>query len=279
MPELPEVETIARNLRRGADGVPALPGRVIRRAILRWPGHIGQPSVGTFRRRIAGRIILDVQRRGKYLVFPLDCGTLLIHLKMTGDLVLSAARSTRDPFERTVFVLDGGRELRFNDARKFGRVYLVDDPSEVLGALGPEPLSRSFTPGSLAERLAGRHRFLKPLLLDQRFLAGLGNIYADEALHRARLHPLRRSDTLTQEEAYRLWKGIRGALRQGLRHNGASLDWVYRGGGFQHHFRVYQRAGKPCPTCGTLVVRSVIGQRAAHYCPSCQQEELACLQR
>ena len=276
---MPEVETIARSLRRGADGAPALPGSVIRRAILRWPGHIAQPSVGTFRSRIAGRTVLDVRRRGKYLVFPLDSGALLIHLKMTGDLVLSPAQSARDRFERTVFVLEEGWELRFNDARKFGRVYLVGDPSEILGALGPEPLSRGFTAGSLAERLAGRRRFLKPLLLDQSFLAGMGNIYADEALHRARLHPLRRSDALTKEEVYRLWKGIRGALRQGLRHNGASLDWVYRGGGFQNHFRVYQRAGKPCPTCGTRVVRSVIGQRAAHYCPSCQQEESACLPR
>lgn len=279
MPELPEVETIARGLCRGADDAPPLPGRVIRRAIVRWPGHVAEPSVGAFRSRIAGRTILDVQRRGKYLVFPLDSGTLLIHLKMTGDLVLRPARSARDPFERTVFVLEGGVELRFNDARKFGRVYLVDDPSEILGALGPEPLSRSFTAGCLAERLAGRRRSLKPLLLDQGFLAGMGNIYTDEALHRARLHPLRRSGALTEEETYRLWKGIRGALRQGLRHNGASLDWVYRGGGFQHHFRVYQRAGKPCPACGTLIIRSVIGHRAAHYCPSCQQEELACQPR
>jgi formamidopyrimidine-DNA glycosylase len=150
---------------------------------------------------------------------------------------------------------------------------LLDDPDRLLGNLGPEPLGPTFTASDLGERLAERRRALKPLLLDQGFLAGVGNIYADEALHRARLHPLRRSDTLTPNEARRLWRGLRDALRQGLRHNGASLDWVYRGGGFQDHFRVYQRAGEPCPICGTEIVRRVIGQRAAHYCPSCQPEK------
>jgi formamidopyrimidine-DNA glycosylase len=150
---------------------------------------------------------------------------------------------------------------------------LVDSPDPLLGPLGPEPLDPTFTAGMLAARLASHRRALKPLLLDQGFLAGVGNIYADEALHRARLHPLRRSDGLSPEEIRGLWRGIRDALRTGLRHNGASLDWVYRGGDFQNHFRVYQRAGEPCPVCETPIVRRVIAQRTAHYCPSCQPEK------
>jgi formamidopyrimidine-DNA glycosylase len=216
--------------------------------------------------------VRDVSRRGKFLVFPLDRGSLLIHLKMSGDLGMAPAEAPADRFERTVFHLDGGWELRFNDARKFGRVFLLDSPDPLFARLGPEPLDPGFTASDLGERLAAHRRPLKPLLLDQGFLAGIGNIYADEALHRARLHPLRRSNALTDEEVRRLWRGIREALRQGLRHNGASLDWVYRGGGFQNHFRVYQRGGEPCPVCGTEIVRRVIGQRAAHYCPSCQPE-------
>lgn len=273
VPELPEVETIARALREGRNGSPSLVGRRIERVTLRWPGHVASPTPAAFRRRIQGRIVRDVTRRGKFLVFPMDRGTLLVHLKMSGDLILAAAEAPADRFERTTFHLDGGWQLRFSDARKFGRVFLVDSPDRLLGALGPEPLDPQFTASKLAARLAAHRRALKPLLLDQTFLAGVGNIYADEALHRARLNPLRRSDDLSPEEVRRLWRGIRAALRMGLRHNGASLDWVYRGGDFQNHFRVYQRAGEPCPVCRSWIVRRVIGQRAAHYCPSCQPEK------
>lgn len=272
MPELPEVETIAQALKQGYDGRPPLPGRRIEGLSLRWPRHIAEPSVPSFRRRVRGQTIQDVRRRGKYFVMPLDQDTLLIHLKMSGDLRVTERRSERGRFEHTIIHLDGGWDLRFSDARKFGKVYLLSDPDRLLGNLGPEPLSRAFTSDVLGERLARHHRRLKPLLLDQTFIAGLGNIYADEALHRARLHPLRRSLSLTSEEIGRLWRSIRAALRQGIRHNGASIDWVYRGGDFQNHFRVYQRAGEACPACGTTIVRTVIGQRSSHFCPSCQLE-------
>lgn len=273
MPELPEVESIVRTLRTGGpQGAAPLPGLCIRAVTLRWPRHVAAPNPRAFTKRIQGRVIRDVQRRGKYLVFPLDELTLLIHLKMSGDLVLARQDRERDRFERTVFHLDRGWELRFNDARKFGKIYLLEQTGELLEPLGPEPLDPSFTPRRLFERLSAHRRPLKPLLLDQTFLAGLGNIYADEALHRARLHPLRRSDTLTEQEARQLWRGIRDALRQGIRHNGASLDWAYRGGEFQNYFRVYQRTGEPCPVCRAPIRRSVIGQRSAHYCPSCQAE-------
>jgi formamidopyrimidine-DNA glycosylase len=272
MPELPEVETIANALKEGYDGRPPLPGRRVEGLSLRWPRHIAEPSVAAFRRRMRGQTIHDVTRRGKYFVMPLDEGTLLIHLKMSGDLKLTERRTARGRFEHTILHLDGDWDLRFSDARKFGKMYLLTDPERLLGTLGPEPLSPGFTPTVLAERLSRHDRRLKPLLLDQTFVAGLGNIYADEALHRARLHPLRLSRSLTPAEVAALWRGIRAALRQGIRHNGASIDWVYRGGDFQNHFRVYQRAGKPCPVCGTTIVRAVIGQRGSHFCPRCQPE-------
>lgn len=273
MPEMPEVETIVRGLQQGSRaGVPSLIGRRILGVRLRWPRQIACPAPSAFRRQIRGRRILDVRRRGKYLVFALDRGVLLIHLKMSGELVLAPTSQPRDRFERTVFTLSGGWELRFNDARKFGRVYLVEDPASLLGRLGPEPLDTRLTARLLGERLRRHHRALKPLLLDQSFLAGIGNIYADEALHLARLHPLRCSDSLDQEETSRLLKGIRQALRSGLHHNGASLDWVYRGGSFQNHFRVYGRTGHPCRACGTPIARIVVAQRSTHYCPNCQPE-------
>jgi formamidopyrimidine-DNA glycosylase len=270
MPELPEVETIARQLRNGGPTHPPLPGRRIDQVTVRWPRHIATPPAPRFREAIAGRTIRDVDRRGKYLVFPLDRGTLLIHLKMTGDLGVVRSGEPSGPYDHTIFHLDQGWDLRFGDARKFGKVFLLEDPGEVLTAIGPEPLSPGFTARQLQERLRGRSRPLKPLLLDQAFLAGMGNIYVDEALHRAGLHPLRRSDTLRDDEVHRLWRAIRAALRAGLRHNGASLDWVYRGGEFQNHFRVYGRAGEPCPVCRTAIRRIVVGQRGTHFCPTCQ---------
>jgi formamidopyrimidine-DNA glycosylase len=270
MPELPEVETIARILRQGVDGRPGLPGKQILGVRLNWPRHVAEPKPRIFQKQVRGRTILDVSRRGKYLVFPLSERTMLIHLKMSGDLAVTSADAPADRFDHTVFELSGGWELRFSDARKFGKVFLMDDPGTRLDALGPEPLSSEFTVHVLAARLRAHQRSLKPLLLDQTFVAGLGNIYADEALHRAGLHPLRRSNGLSQAEVAELWKGIRQALRAGLRHNGASIDWVYRGGDFQNHFRVYQRAGEPCPVCGTGIVRIVVGQRGTHFCPTCQ---------
>lgn len=272
MPELPEVETVSRELREGHPRRgPSVVGRTIVGVRVRWPRTIGAPSPRALPPRLIGRTIEDVRRRGKYVVIQLDRGALLIHLKMSGDLTVVPKDSPPDPHAHTVFRLSNGHELRFSDTRKFGRVYSVDSPEEVTGPLGPEPLGPDFTPKCLGERLKARRRALKPLLLDQTFLAGLGNIYADEALYRARLHPLRRSDTLTPEEVRRLWRGIRDALQSGIRHNGASLDWVYRGGGFQNYFRVYQRTGEPCPRCGTPIRRIVIGQRGTHFCPNCQQ--------
>lgn len=273
MPELPEVETIVRNLRTGVDGAPPLPGRTIEGVDLRWPRHIGQPSPEEFAHRIRGRQIRDTDRRAKYLVFPLDHGSLLIHLRMTGDLSVQPAGEPRGPYDHTVFKLDGGWELRFSDARKFGRVYWVEEASERLADLGPEPLDDEFTSEVLGQLLEDRQRALKPLLLDQSFLAGLGNIYVDESLHRAGLHPLTRSDALQADQVHKLWSAIRTSLREGIRNNGTSLDWVYRGGDYQNLLRVYGREGEACPVCGHEIVKIVVAQRGTRFCPSCQPGE------
>jgi len=271
MPELPEVDSIARSLRRGNGKLP-LPGQRIASVSIQWPRHIAEPSVSTFRRRIRDRLIQDVKRRGKYVVFPLDQHTMLIHLRMSGDLQLVDHGTSPGRFDRTVFHLDSGQELRFSDSRKLGKVYLLEDPEQLLNKLGPEPLDADFTPQVLTTRLLKHRRAIKSLMLDQSFLAGLGNIYTDEALHLAKLHPLRRSDSLNSSEITALWHGIRDALHQGILHNGASIDWVYRGGTFQNFFHVYQRAGESCLECGTHIQRTVVSQRGTYFCPSCQPE-------
>ena len=275
MPELPEVETITRNLREGILDRPPLPGQVIQAIILRWPRHIVRPSPTTFRAKVKGCEILDVQRRGKFIVIPLDQGALLFHLMMSGDLYVAPSLTPREKHEHTIFSLEENWELRFHDPRKFGRIFWLLDPDEVLGNLGIEPLSTAFTSQKLAQLLHTRQRTLKPLLLDQTIIAGIGNIYADEALHRARLHPARRSDTLTKQEIQALHRGIRAALRKGIKLQGASIDWMYKGGDFQNHFRVYGRTGEACPVCRDPIQRIVLGQRSTHYCPSCQAESVA----
>jgi formamidopyrimidine-DNA glycosylase len=195
---------------------------------------------------------------------------------MSGDLAIRPGIVDAGTHDRLVLWLGSPegqeRSLVFNDTRKFGRVWLTAQPEQVTGRLGPEPLEQEFTPEWLRSALRKRHRQLKPLLLDQTFLAGLGNIYADESLHRARLHPLALSDSVSPRQAARLHAAIQETLREGIRRNGASFDWVYRGGEFQNYFRVYDREGEPCPVCGTPIRKLVVGQRGTHICPHCQKE-------
>ncbi len=270
MPELPEVETIRRALESGGRGGPPLAGQRVTGAQVLWARTIAAPPAGAFAARIAGQRIRSVGRRGKYLRIDLSRGVLLIHLRMSGDLYLQPQAAPPHRHHRVLLSLSSGYRLAFEDARKFGRMWLLEDPAPVLDKLGPEPLEAAFTPQMFHARLRARRRRLKPLLLDQSFLAGVGNIYADEALHRARLHPLRLSSTLSQAEAAALWQAIRFVLQEGIRRNGASIDWAYRGGGFQNTFQVYARAGQPCYACGTPIVRIVVGQRGTHLCPQCQ---------
>lgn len=275
MPELPEVETIARELRTGTGRSPvSLPGLKIIATRFFWERSLASPGPAEFIRLTSGQTVTDISRRGKFLIFNLSGGNILVHLRMSGDLrvemLSDAAETPYLPHDRLSILFEEGWQLIFNDPRKFGRVWFAHDTGEVIGNLGPEPLADDFQAGNLFQLLHARRRQLKPLLLDQAFLAGIGNIYADEALHRARLHPGRLSNSLSEDEAGALWSAIRETLRLGIERNGASIDWVYRGGDFQNHFLAYQQTGKPCPTCGHPIERIVIGQRAAHFCPSCQ---------
>ena len=283
MPELPEVETIARKLR------PELVGKSIIKSNLLWSRTLATPTPAKFQKYIKGQEIRAVERRAKYFVIQLSHYYLFIHLRMSGDLYITEENAIPDKHDRLILTLtpsrlpegipfgdDKGQGVResklvFNDTRKFGRVWLVRDPDEVVGGLGPEPLNTEFTAELLYNNLQSRHRQLKPLLLDQSFLAGMGNIYTDEALHQARLHPLAVSDSVNREQAQALWEAIRDVLQEGIRRNGASIDWVYRGGEFQNYFRVYDREGQPCPVCGTKIERLVVGQRGTHVCPNCQK--------
>ena len=268
MPELPEVETIVRGLR------PQVVGQTIQNAELLWPRTLVTPETDQFARAIIGQKVKAVSRRAKYIILELTVSSLLIHLRMSGDILVKDKPVQIERHDRLILSLSNDKVMVFNDSRKFGRAWLTKNPEEVVGGLGPEPLSEAFTAEWLEQALRSRKRRLKPLLLDQTFIAGLGNIYADEALHLARLHPLKTSDSVTPEQAGRLWRAIREVLEEGIRRNGASIDWVYRGGDFQNYFRVYGRTGQPCLECGTPIERLVVGQRSTHVCPVCQNEEL-----
>lgn len=274
MPELPEVEIVARDLRAGG-----LPGATVTAVDVRWPRTVAAPDSERFTRELVGRRVLDVRRRGKYLVMPLDDGrSLLVHLRMTGRLVFVAPDDPHHPHERLILELDRSRHLRFLDQRKFGRWYLLDNPEAILGALGPEPFDPALNAATFARRLRAHRRQLKPLLLDQRFLAGLGNIYADEALWEAGLHPQRPAHTVSDTEAARLLEAIRQVLKRGIEHAGTTLgDGMGnfasvngRRGRHQEVLRVFRRTGQPCPRCGTPIQRLVVAQRGTHICPRCQ---------
>jgi formamidopyrimidine-DNA glycosylase len=241
-----------------------------------WPRTIVSPELDEFAARIVDRQVQAVRRRGKYVLIDLDKGHLLIHLKMSGRLLLVPASEPLDEYTHTIFDLDDGRQLRFRDVRKFGRVYLVKSPEKVTGHLGPEPLEEAFTLADFQQLLGRRTGRLKSLLLNQEFLAGLGNIYADESLHAAQLHPLRAADSLTAEEQARLYEAIRAVLRRAIIGRGTTLDDTGyvdaqgEPGAYQAQIAVYGRAGEPCPTCDTPIERLVVGGRSTHFCPRCQ---------
>ena len=270
MPELPEVETIARLLRQGTPSQPPILGRQILGTCLLWARSLAEPSREEFTSHIKGQVINAISRRGKFLVFRLSRDWLLVHLRMSGDLLVRPTGMPVEQHDRLIFDLEGNTQLVFNDARKFGRAWLVQKLDGVLGNLGPEPLDRDLRADDFYQRLHACRRQLKPLLLDQAFLAGLGNIYVDEALYLACLHPLRPSNQVTPQQAGQLLDATRTVLRDAITRNGASIDWVYRGGDFQNYFRVYQRTGQPCPRCGTPIARITVGQRGTHFCPHCQ---------
>lgn len=265
MPELPEVETTVRKLRGG------LHGQRITKFKATWARQV-RPSIAGVRRAVVGQRIERLARRGKYIVFHLDDGSvLLVHLGMSGMLRLHDGGEP-PAHVRAVWDLDDGRQLLFCDARKFGRIRVARDVDDCLCHLGLEPLSRRFTPAALQEALASRSRQLKPLLLEQTAVCGLGNIYADESLYQARLHPQTRSDSLTPAQVNRLHRAIVEILKKAVRLSGTSFDWAYPGGRMQGQLLAYGRAGEPCRRCGREIKRIQVGQRSTHFCPACQRK-------
>ncbi len=268
MPELPEVETIVRQLR------PLIRGRTVTAVVVHGRDLLLRSTPRAFCAALAGRRITDMRRRGKYFVLELDDGRLVVgHLRMTGRLFVDGAAEHR--YARACFDLDDGRRLVFTDVRKFGRLQLAACLDDALPPMGPEPLSDQMDGEWMAAALAGRRRRLKPLLLDQSFLAGLGNIYVDESLHRAGLHPLRSSHRVPRDKAFALAGAIRDVLGAAIAAEGSSFDAFYRTpegrpGGFQDEFAVYGREGEPCPRCRAPIRRIVVGQRGTHFCPRCQ---------
>ena len=272
MPELPEVETVARGLRE------PLIGRRVTGMWQDWMATIHSPPPDQFAARIAGQRIQSVGRRGKYILIALEHDTLLIHLKMSGRLYVAGKAETQDA-DRWVHVrfdLDDGRQLRFSDVRKFGRVYLSDAVDDLLAHLGPEPFGTAFDAAYLLGKLAGRKRSIKALLLDQEIVAGVGNIYADEALFRAGIHPGAPGGALDEGDAARLISTVRAALQAGIDHEGASINWYRKAdggkGASQDHFFVYGREKEACRRCGGPISKIRLAQRGTHYCPVCQPE-------
>jgi formamidopyrimidine-DNA glycosylase len=278
MPELPEVESVRRQLE------PTLVGRRFERVSIDDPRLVRPHEPAEVAAELEGEHVVAVERRGKYLVVRFESGrVLLIHLRMTGSLLSAASGSLPDdPHRRAVVNLDDGSDVAYRDVRRFG-TWLLLEPGEaepyLAARVGDEPLDVLFTAARLGERLAGRRTSLKAALLDQRTLAGLGNIYVDEALWRARLNPLRPASGLDRNELRRLHRGIRAALEHGLARQGSTLR-DYRlpdgsGGSMQNEFRVYGRRDEPCDRCGTLIARTQVAGRTTWFCPTCQPDQAA----
>ncbi len=284
MPELPEVETIKNDLVRAG-----LCARTVATADIFWHRTLARPSAVEFQKQIKSMRIEKLSRRGKYLILelmsrgPQGSGRrpafLIMHLRMSGRIDLKEAGFVPRTHDRARLVLDDGSQLVFHDTRKFGRWYFVDDAEKIVGKLGIEPLDKNFTVGWLAEKIKSKSRALKPLLLDQSFVAGIGNIYADEALWYAKLHPETNSAKLKAEEIKALHAGIVKAIELGIRNAGTSMgvgkaNFYSVGGkrgGNQEKLKVFRRTGEKCPRCHAKIVRIVVGQRSTHLCPKCQK--------
>ncbi len=269
MPELPEVETYIREI------AGELRGREVRGGRVLWPRTVAEPSPEAFLHGMRGRRFEAFGRRGKYMLLGLDNGqSLIVHLRMTGELRVESADLPLEKHTRLVLDLDEGLRLRFSDQRKFGRVWLVTDTQRVLHRLGPEPLDADFTPAVLAAALAGRRASIKAMLLDQSIVAGVGNIYADEALFLARIRPTRTGGSLSAAEVAALCQAVGTVLTQGIEMRGSSLQNYTpptgEKGSFQDLHKVFRRTGQPCPVCGCPIERIKLVQRSTHFCPHCQ---------
>jgi formamidopyrimidine-DNA glycosylase len=270
MPELPEVETVKNEL------APHIIGRCITNVTLLWDKIVKEPPPQEFISLIAGQQITGIERHGKYLIVHLSSGDkLIIHLKMTGSLILGKNDSEPPKFTRAIIHLDSGQNIYFRDPRKFGVLKLVKNTKEIDAKLGPEPLEEAFTLKVFTERLANHKTPIKEFLLDLKFLAGVGNMYADEALFAARIDPRRASNSLKKLEIKRLYNAIREVLLEGLKYGGASVVTYFHPDGSvgtaHQHFNVAHSQKKSCTVCGGPVERIVVRGRGTYYCPKCQK--------
>lgn len=268
MPELPEVETIKNEL------IPHVIGRQFAGVNIHDDKPIRQPPVQEFRQRLVGQKIDSLERRGKYLIFHLSSGeALIIHFKMSGALLLNPEQ--RDNYAKVTFFLDNNGRLVFTDRRRLGAIWLVKNEQAIIGKLGPEPLTPVFTADMLAEKLGKHQAPIKAVLLDQTIFAGIGNMYADEALFAARIHPLRKANSLSVQEIQALYQAIRHVLSSAIENKGASIDTYKRPNGkpgtAHFNFNVAHRKGKPCPACGTPIQRIAVRNRGSYFCPDCQK--------
>ena len=270
MPELPEVETFRRHLLQGESDSPSILGKQIKDAELLWEGTLASPAPEDFLKRIQGQFVTGIGRRGKNLIIQLAKDDLIIHLRMSGEIIVEEKINQVGKHYRLILNFTDKYRLAFNNIRKFGRVWLTEDAETMLSHLGQEPLNDQFTSKKLEEMLKSRSRQIKYFLLDQGIIAGLGNIYTDEALHRAKIHPARKSDSINEKEISQLWRSIREVLQEGIQNQGSSIDWMYQGGDYQKYLSVYNLEGEPCKRCKTPIKRIKIAQRSTYFCPSCQ---------
>jgi len=278
MPELPEVQTVVNDLIYAG-----LIGKTICSADVLWNKTIGTQSPGDFVNKITGQKIRNIRRRAKYIIIDFQSGFhLLIHLRMSGRLYISPASGKRNKHEHVILHLSDNHDLRFQDTRKFGRMIFTENPDSVLRKLGPEPLSDDFTTGQFKTMLNSKNRQLKPLLLDQGFIAGLGNIYVDEALWEARLHPQTVASELSSRKAVDLYRAIRKVLQKGIDNQGTSLgsgksNFVSaerQQGNNAKNLMVFRRIDQACSRCGSKIKRIIVGQRSTHICPKCQKNKI-----
>ena len=274
MPELPEVETVRRRLE------PVLTGRRFELVEISDARLVRPYEPDEVAAELQGERVASVERRGKYLIVRFETDrVLLIHLRMTGSLKHSDSGLDDDPHRRALVRLNDGTAVAYRDVRRFG-TWLLVEPGELDAYLAPrlgdEPLDALFTAARLGARLAKRRAPIKAALLDQRTLAGMGNIYVDETLWRARIHPLRPAESLGKDELRRVHRAIRTTLEHGIARQGADLgDNVYTSGSMQHEFKVYGRGGEPCDRCGTPIAKARVAGRGTWFCPSCQPAQAA----
>ncbi|ASZ07386.1 MULTISPECIES: DNA-formamidopyrimidine glycosylase [Enterococcus] len=273
MPELPEVETVRKGLER------LVTGKKIQKVQVLWPKIIEQPEAPIFEATLIGETIESIGRRGKFLIFHLTNYELISHLRMEGKYSFVEENQPLDKHTHVIFFFDDGSQLRYNDVRKFGRMTLVakgqSDSYRGIMKLGPEPLPELFTLAEFEAGLKKSHKAIKPLLLDQRLVTGLGNIYVDEALWEAKIHPEQPANTLKGKEIAALRLAIIDVLGRAVEAGGTTirsyLNALGEAGSFQMALHVYGQTGQPCVRCQTPIVKTKVAQRGTHYCPKCQQ--------